>query len=71
MINFKPKPLKYIRVENETKPRDLLQYLYNKNGEGWKLSQPRLILSITGGAQAFKMSPPMKQAFKTGLIKVI
>ena len=56
-------------MENETRPKDLLQYIYNKNGEGWRLNQPSLILSITGGAQAFKMSQPMKQAFKTGIIK--
>jgi hypothetical protein len=39
---------KFIRIENETKPRDLLELFYNKNLEGWKLNRPSLIISVTG-----------------------
>ena len=39
---------KYIRVENETKPKDIIEYLYDQDENGWNLHRPRLILSITG-----------------------
>jgi hypothetical protein len=35
----------------------------------WKLQAPRLILSVTGGAQKFTIPLLMKKAFKRGLIK--
>jgi hypothetical protein len=45
----------------------MIDYLYNK--DGWWLSYPQLILSITGGAQNFTIPHRMKNAFKRGLIK--
>lgn len=35
----------------------------------WKLNQPNLILSVTGGAQKLKLPQRIKKAFKLGLIK--
>ena len=63
------KIIKYIRVENETDPRDMIEYLYNQNEDGWNLPRPSLILSVTGGAKKFTIPLRMKQAFKSGLIK--
>lgn len=58
---------KYIRVQNETKTKDMIQYLYSQ--DGWNLQKPQLILSVTGGAQKFSIPLRMKKAFKRGLIK--
>lgn len=46
----------------------MLRYLYSS--EGWNLEGPKLILSITGGAQKFNIPNQMKRAFKRGLVKV-
>ena len=62
LINFK-----YIRIENETKPRDLIKFIYSE--KGWNLPKPKLIISVTGGTKQFKMPNNMKIAFKRGLIK--
>ena len=45
----------------------MIQHLYSK--EGFKLSPPKLILSVTGGAQNFTIPLRMKKAFKEGLVK--
>ena len=45
----------------------MIQYIYSKNG--WNLSRPQLILSVTGGAKKFTMPHRMRKAFKRGLIK--
>lgn len=50
-----------------TSPADMIQYLYSK--EGFSLSPPKLILSVTGGAQNFTIPLRMKKAFKEGLVK--
>jgi len=54
-------------VSNTTEPADMIQHLYSK--EGFKLSPPKLILSVTGGAQNFTIPLRMKKAFKEGLVK--
>ncbi len=58
---------KFIRVANTTKPSEMIQHMYSKDGYG--LSTPKLILSVTGGAQNFTIPHRMKKAFKEGLIK--
>lgn len=42
--------MQYIRVEIDTDPIDLAEFLYNKDEEngGWNLTKPNLILSVTG-----------------------
>ena len=65
--NFLRFTFKYIRVQNETKTRDMIQFFYSP--EGWNLTKPQLILSVTGGAQKFTIPHRMKKAFKRGLIK--
>ncbi len=48
------KSANYIRVQNETSPADMIEFLYNKKqgqNNAWNLSRPQLILSVTGGAQ--------------------
>jgi hypothetical protein len=66
-IFFKFLNLKYIRIQNETLPEEMIQYMYSS--QGWNLQRPQLILSVTGGAQRFSMTQRMKKAFKRGLIK--
>ena len=61
------KTASYIKVQNETRTSDMIQYLYSP--EGWNLQRPQLILSVTGGAQKFTIPHRMKKAFKRGLIK--
>ena len=59
--------IKFIRVDHKTEATDMIQYLYGK--KGWALTPPKLILSITGGAQNFTISPQMRNAFSKGLMK--
>lgn len=59
--------LKYIRIEHKTDPQDFIQYMYSS--EGWGLTMPNLIISVTGGAQNFVVPASMKKAFKEGLYK--
>lgn len=55
-------------MEIETKPSDMIEYLYDPQS-GWNLQAPKLIISVTGGAQKFTIPQRMKKAFKRGLIK--
>ena len=52
---------------DKTSPSDLIQYIYSN--KGWNLPMPKLILSITGGAQNFSIPHKIKKAFKEGLVK--
>jgi transient receptor potential cation channel subfamily M protein 2 len=64
---YQSKKAKYIRVENETNPCDMIEFIYNK--QAWGLDKPNLILSVTGGAQKFNIPQRMRKAFKRGLVK--
>lgn len=46
----------------------MIEYLYDSR-MGWNLQAPKLIISVTGGAQKFTIPQRMKKAFKRGLIK--
>ena len=39
--------------------------------EVWQLEQPRLLISVTGGAKSFSLSPGLKNQLTSGLVKVI
>ncbi|XP_013384358.1 transient receptor potential cation channel subfamily M member 2 isoform X1 [Lingula anatina] len=57
-------PAPYIRVDHTTE-RSTLWHLLD---DYWKLPAPRLIITVTGGAQKFFLRPRLLHAFKTGLI---
>ena len=59
--------IKYIVVEPDTSVDDMINYLYD--GTGFSLSKPKMILSVTGGAQQFSIDEGTKTAFKLGLLK--
>ena len=40
--------IKYIRIANLTNEKDMIEYMYNSNEDGWNLQKPNLILSVTG-----------------------
>lgn len=46
----------------------MIEYMYGSEN-GWGLQAPKLIISVTGGAQKFTIPQRMKKAFKRGLIK--
>jgi transient receptor potential cation channel subfamily M protein 2 len=50
-----------------TNPTDMVRFMYSE--KQWKLKPPKLIISVTGGAQNFTIPHQMKKAFKEGLIK--
>ena len=56
----------YIRVEHETDAVLLLKLMRKV----WGLDVPNLVISVTGGAQDFKLKPRMREVFAKGLIKV-
>jgi hypothetical protein len=35
----------------------------------WKLDVPKLIISVTGGAQNFSLKPKLREVFQKGLVK--
>lgn len=45
----------------------MVQFMYSPTG--WNLHPPKLIISITGGAQTFKFPEFTRKAFKRGLLK--
>ena len=56
--------LQFIRVENNTD----LDLLWKLLSEYWKMPFPKIIISITGGAQSFSIKPRIFNSFKRGLI---
>jgi transient receptor potential cation channel subfamily M protein 2 len=52
---------------DETEPCDMVHFMYSN--KQWNLPKPKLIISVTGGAQNFTIPHRMKKAFKEGLIK--
>lgn len=36
----------------------------------WQLDEPKMIISVTGGARRFYMKPRLLKSFKRGLMKV-
>ncbi|XP_043371027.1 transient receptor potential cation channel subfamily M member 6 [Dermochelys coriacea] len=56
---------KYIRTSYDTKPDQLL-YLMLKE---WQMELPKLVISVHGGIQNFKLSSKVKQVFSKGLVK--
>jgi transient receptor potential cation channel subfamily M protein 2 len=35
----------------------------------WDLKEPKLLISVTGGAQRFSLKPKLKHVFRKGLVK--
>uniref|UniRef100_A0A8C4NCI5 TRPM SLOG domain-containing protein n=1 Tax=Eptatretus burgeri TaxID=7764 RepID=A0A8C4NCI5_EPTBU len=56
----------FIRVKNDTCPA----VLYDFVTKHWKLGEPNLVISVTGGIVDSQMNPTLKEVFKRGLIKV-
>ncbi|XP_072174396.1 transient receptor potential cation channel subfamily M member-like 2 [Diadema setosum] len=59
------KPRKFVRVEQNTPPTKMRQMF----SEVWNLSQPKLLISVTGGARNFPLNHRLKDVFRKGLIK--
>nr|DBA32338.1 TPA: hypothetical protein GDO54_000138 [Pyxicephalus adspersus] len=56
---------KYVRASNDTRPSVLFELMT----EQWGLSVPNLLISVTGGAKNFNISPRLKNQFSRGLVK--
>ena len=61
----KTKKSKYV-ILNDNELIDDVVYILNK----WKISRPKLIVSVTGGAGQFALPSRIKTAFKYGIAKV-
>ena len=59
--------LKYMRLSFRTKMDTVIKLLMDKNK--WNLKQPKLIISVTGGAKCV-LQPRLKETFCKGLVKV-
>eukprot|EP00057_Strongylocentrotus_purpuratus_P010202 XP_011664676.1 PREDICTED: transient receptor potential cation channel subfamily M member 2 isoform X5 [Strongylocentrotus purpuratus] len=59
------KARKFIRVDYDTAPSKLLSLFEDV----WKLTKPKLLISVTGGAQNFPLNHRLKDVFRKGLIK--
>lgn len=57
---------KYARIGNKTDAETAFT-LMTKH---WRMEQPRLVISVTGGAKSFNLEPRLKKQFATGLFKV-
>uniref|UniRef100_A0A8C4QPS1 TRPM SLOG domain-containing protein n=1 Tax=Eptatretus burgeri TaxID=7764 RepID=A0A8C4QPS1_EPTBU len=58
-------PVQYVRVSYDTRPELLLQLMVKE----WQMELPKLLISVHGGLQNFKMHPKLRQVFGKGLIK--
>ena len=58
-----------MHVSNEFPIGEITDILIGSYVNSWKLPEPKLILSVTGGARDFQIPYRMKKAFKEGLIK--
>ncbi|XP_075117251.1 transient receptor potential cation channel subfamily M member 2-like [Leptodactylus fuscus] len=56
---------KYVRASCDTNP----SVLYDLMTQQWGLSMPSLLISVTGGAKNFSISPRLKNQFSRGLVK--
>ncbi|XP_019063277.1 transient receptor potential cation channel subfamily M member 6 isoform X2 [Fukomys damarensis] len=56
---------KYIRTSYDTRMDHLLHLML----EEWKMELPKLVISIHGGVQNFKMPSKLKEIFSQGLVK--
>uniref|UniRef100_A0A8D2J4G9 non-specific serine/threonine protein kinase n=1 Tax=Varanus komodoensis TaxID=61221 RepID=A0A8D2J4G9_VARKO len=56
---------KYIRTSYDTKPDQLLQLMVKE----WQMELPKLVISVHGGIQNFKLPSKLKQLFSKGLTK--
>ncbi|XP_037653461.1 transient receptor potential cation channel subfamily M member 6 [Choloepus didactylus] len=56
---------KYIRTSYDTKLDHLLHLMLKE----WNMELPKLVISVHGGIQNFKMPPKLKEIFSQGLIK--
>ncbi|XP_042308186.1 transient receptor potential cation channel subfamily M member 6 isoform X2 [Sceloporus undulatus] len=56
---------KYIRTSWDTKLDHLLQLMLNE----WQMELPKLVISVHGGIQNFKLPAKLKQLFSKGLVK--
>ncbi|XP_073908166.1 transient receptor potential cation channel subfamily M member 6 isoform X7 [Castor canadensis] len=56
---------KYIRTSYDTKLDHLLHLML----EEWKMELPKLVISVHGGLQNFKMPSKLKETFSQGLVK--
>ncbi|XP_063806645.1 transient receptor potential cation channel subfamily M member 2-like [Pseudophryne corroboree] len=55
---------KYVRASSDTAP----SVLYDLMTQQWGLSAPSLLISVTGGAKNFNISPMLKTQFSRGLV---
>eukprot|EP00316_Scyphosphaera_apsteinii_P022830 CAMPEP_0119346800 /NCGR_PEP_ID=MMETSP1333-20130426/108193_1 /TAXON_ID=418940 /ORGANISM="Scyphosphaera apsteinii, Strain RCC1455" /LENGTH=1308 /DNA_ID=CAMNT_0007359319 /DNA_START=65 /DNA_END=3991 /DNA_ORIENTATION=+ len=56
---------KYIVVSDSTSPALLSKFVSNH----WQLRRPEVLISITGGAQAFQLNPALLRVFNNGLVE--
>ncbi|XP_008577695.1 PREDICTED: transient receptor potential cation channel subfamily M member 6 [Galeopterus variegatus] len=56
---------KYIRTSYDTKSDHLLHLMLKE----WKMELPKLVISVHGGIQNFKMPSKLKEVFSQGLVK--
>ncbi|XP_023377711.1 transient receptor potential cation channel subfamily M member 6 isoform X1 [Pteropus vampyrus] len=56
---------KYIRTSYDTKMEHLLHLMLKE----WKMELPKLVISVHGGIQSFKMPSKLKEIFSQGLVK--
>ncbi|XP_064607537.1 transient receptor potential cation channel subfamily M member-like 2 isoform X2 [Liolophura sinensis] len=64
-VGFSQKYAKYVRVDAETDANKVWDLMTRV----WKLKPPHLIISVTGGAKHFHLTPRLKEVFRKGLIK--
>ncbi|XP_071824925.1 transient receptor potential cation channel subfamily M member-like 2 isoform X3 [Apostichopus japonicus] len=56
---------KFVRADHTTAPKTLLHLIQKQ----WNLGQPKLLISVTGGAIDFNLNSSLKDVFRKGLIK--
>ena len=57
--------MQYIRVDYKTDVAVVVDMMLNQ----WNIDKPNLLISVTGGAKNFTMTPRMTEVFRNGFIK--
>eukprot|EP00735_Rhodelphis_limneticus_P013732 TRINITY_DN7688_c0_g1::TRINITY_DN7688_c0_g1_i1::g.18577::m.18577 TRINITY_DN7688_c0_g1::TRINITY_DN7688_c0_g1_i1::g.18577 ORF type:complete len:1325 (-),score=524.01,sp/Q2WEA5/TRPM1_RAT/26.08/2e-109,Ion_trans/PF00520.26/1.7e-11,Ank_2/PF12796.2/0.062,Ank_2/PF12796.2/5.8e+03,PKD_channel/PF08016.7/0.077,Ank_4/PF13637.1/0.36,Ank_4/PF13637.1/3.5e+03,Ank_4/PF13637.1/1e+04,Ank_3/PF13606.1/0.32,Ank_3/PF13606.1/1.5e+04,Ank_3/PF13606.1/1.1e+04 TRINITY_DN7688_c0_g1_i1:302-4276(-) len=59
------RPANFVKISDTSNPNDLKK-LFEAY---WEVREPKLLISVTGGAQDFSLPPALRQGFMRGLMK--
>ena len=59
----------YIKIDGKSDLKVSASNVWTLMRDHWNVPAPKLIISVTGGAQAFRMNKKLRENFKSGLVQ--